>query len=85
MDAFVNNRHGKVVDHPDDAAELAQAIKHFMNPENVQKASQAILADNLKQKVSINRVAQQLALLYESILQKKVKHPCMQCTCPQLS
>ena len=84
-DSFVNNRHGKVINRPDDAAELAQAIVHFMNPENVQKASQAILADNLKQKVSINRVAGQLVSLYESILQKKGQHPCMQCTSPQLS
>jgi len=70
-DLFVNNRHGKVIDSPEDVPALAEAISYFTNTENIQKASQAIAADNLKEKISISRVAKQLIDVYESILQRK--------------
>lgn len=70
-DLFVNNRHGKVINTPDDITALAEAIIYFSCKENIQKASQAIAADNLKEKISINRVAKQLIELYELILHKK--------------
>jgi len=76
-DLFVNNRHGKVIDPPEDVSTLAQAISDFTNTDNIQKASQAIVADNLKEKISIDRVAKQLISVYESILQKKGQRQCM--------
>lgn len=70
-DLFVNNRHGKVIDTPNNITALAEAISYFSRKENIQKASQAIAADNLKEKISINRVAKQLIELYELILHNK--------------
>jgi len=72
-DLFVNNRHGKVIDSPEDVPALAEAIAYFTNTDNIQKASQAITADNLKEKISIDRAAKQLMDVYESILLRK-KH-----------
>jgi len=69
-DLFVNNRHGKVIDNPENLCELADAINYFTNKNNIRKASQAIVADNLKEKISIERAAKQLISLYESILEK---------------
>jgi len=70
-DLFVNNRHGKVLDAPEDVPALAEAIGYFTDTNNIRKASEAIVADNLKEKISISRVAKQLISVYESILQKK--------------
>ena len=68
---FVNNRHGKVVDIPDDIPALAEAIGYFTVPGNIRRASEAIAADNLKERISIKRAAEQLISVYESILQRK--------------
>jgi UDP-glucose:(heptosyl)LPS alpha-1,3-glucosyltransferase len=70
-DLFVNERHGKVIDCAENIPALAQAISYFTDTNNIQKASQAIVADNLKEKISISRVAEQLIPVYESILQKR--------------
>jgi UDP-glucose:(heptosyl)LPS alpha-1,3-glucosyltransferase len=73
-DLFVNNRHGKVIDSPDDVSELAEAVHHFTDNNNIQKASQAIIDDNLTETVSITRAALQVKSVYESILEsQKVK------------
>jgi len=69
-DLFVNNRHGKVIDDPGNIPALAQAISYFTDTNNIKKASQAIIVDNLKEKISINQTAKQLISLYESILEK---------------
>lgn len=70
-DLFVNNRHGRVIERPDDVAALADALAYFTQPANIQKASQAITADNIRQQVSISRVARQLKAVYEDILAKR--------------
>jgi UDP-glucose:(heptosyl)LPS alpha-1,3-glucosyltransferase len=70
-DLFVNNRHGKVVDTPENVGALAEAISYFTDTDNIQKASQAIVEDNLKENISVGRAAGQLIELYESILQRK--------------
>ena len=70
-DLFTENRHGKVIDNPTDAEELADAIEFFTDTKNIEKASQAIVEDNLRENISINRAARQLAQVYESILQMK--------------
>jgi UDP-glucose:(heptosyl)LPS alpha-1,3-glucosyltransferase len=68
---FINNRHGKVIDTPEDTSALAEAIGYFTDTNNIRKASDAIVADNLKEQISINCVAKQLISVYESILQRK--------------
>ena len=68
---FVNNRHGKVIERSEDVSALAEAIGYFTDTNNIKTASEAIVADNLKEKISIVRAAKQLMSVYESILQKK--------------
>jgi len=72
-DLFVNNRHGKVIDAPGDIPALAEAIVYFTDTNNIQKASQAIAEDNIKENISIRRTARQLITVYENILQRKGK------------
>jgi UDP-glucose:(heptosyl)LPS alpha-1,3-glucosyltransferase len=76
IDLFTDNRHGLVLDEPNDIAALAKALTHFGNPTTMRQASQAILEDNLADRVSINRAAQQLLGLYESLLNRKDSHRC---------
>lgn len=68
---FVHNRHGKVIKTPEDISELTEAIGYFTDPDNIRKASEAIIEDNLKEQISIKRAAKQLLSVYETILQKK--------------
>ena len=70
-DFFVNDRHGKVIDTPENVAVLAEAIRYFTDMKNIEKASKAIIEDNLKDNISIDRAARQLLDVYESILQRK--------------
>ena len=70
-DLFVNNRHGKVIDSPEDVSSLAEAINYFTDTNNIRQASDAIVVDNLKEKVSMSRVVRELVSVYESILQRK--------------
>jgi len=64
---FVNNRHGKIIDTPENIPALAEAISYFTDTNNIQKASEAIVADNLKEKISISRVAKQLISVYNAL------------------
>jgi len=70
-DLFADDRHGKVIDRPENLAQLAKAITYFADAENIKKASQAIAQDNLKDKISIARVARQLSRLYDDLLKKR--------------
>ncbi|UCE98738.1 MAG: glycosyltransferase family 4 protein [Planctomycetota bacterium] len=70
-DLFVDGRHGKVIDAPENIPALADAIKYFSDVNNIQKASDAIVTDNLSEKISITRAAKQLISLYEYILEKR--------------
>lgn len=72
-DLFINDRHGKVIDSPENISALAEAISYFTNIDNIQKASEAIVADNIKEKISIVRVAKELKSLYEEIIEKRRK------------
>lgn len=67
VDLFANDRHGKVIGSPQDINALAEALSYFSNTDNIQTAGEAIAADNLKEKISIGRVAEQLECLYKSI------------------
>ena len=70
-DLFVNDRHGKVIDAPEDISALAEAIVYFTDTNNIQNASQAIAEDNIEEEISIRRAAKQMVTVYESILQRK--------------
>jgi UDP-glucose:(heptosyl)LPS alpha-1,3-glucosyltransferase len=72
-DLFSQNRHGRIIDRPDDANELADTILYFTDRLNIQKASSAITEDNLVKQISINCAAEQLISLYNSILERKNK------------
>ncbi len=67
---FVNNRHGIVIDSPDDVEALAEAMSFYADPANVKQAANAIVEDNLREKISIGRHAKQMVELYQSILNK---------------
>ena len=69
-DLFENDRHGKVIDQPQNITALAEAISYFTDTNNIKNASQAIIDDNISQEISISRAAAQLASLYESIIEK---------------
>ena len=70
-DLFVKNRHGKIIDTPENTTSLAEAIGHFTDTSNIRDASQAIAEDNLRDNISISRAAGQLKELYQSILERK--------------
>ena len=73
IDLFTHDQHGKIIDSPEDIPALARAITHFTDTQHLQRAALAIAEDNLIERISINRVADQLIALYESILQRKAK------------
>ena len=64
-------RHGRIIDEPEDIEALAEGIVYFTNKDNIANASEAITADNLKEKISINSAVRQLIRLYETILERK--------------
>ena len=68
---FEQDIHGKVIDHPQNTDSLAQAIIHFSNTENIEQATNAIIKNNLKQKISIKRVTSELISLYDKIIEKR--------------
>lgn len=70
-DLFTNGRHGIVINEPTHIEALAQAILHFCDTANIQKAAAAITADNLREKVSMERHAKELITLYKRIIAKK--------------
>jgi UDP-glucose:(heptosyl)LPS alpha-1,3-glucosyltransferase len=71
IDLFADNRHGRAIDDPRDIAVLSEAIEYFTNRDNLNRAANAIISDNLRQNVSVARVAQQLKVVYDKILEKK--------------
>jgi UDP-glucose:(heptosyl)LPS alpha-1,3-glucosyltransferase len=73
-DLFTDNRHGKIIDNPEDDEALAETIGFFTDTKNIENASQAIAEDNLREEISICRVAKQLVDVYESILLRKGKN-----------
>ncbi|MBN2131859.1 MAG: glycosyltransferase family 4 protein [Sedimentisphaerales bacterium] len=70
-DQFVDGRHGLVVDSPENAEALAEAIAYFTATAHLNKAARAIADDDLKSGISTHRVAGELNALYESILNRR--------------
>lgn len=71
IEMFANNRHGKIIDVPENISAIAEALGYFTNTENIQKAAAAILTDNLREQISVSRAAKELKSLYESILERR--------------
>ncbi|MCJ7729457.1 MAG: glycosyltransferase, partial [Sedimentisphaerales bacterium] len=70
-DLFIDNRHGKAIDEPRNIVALSEALEHFTNQDNLRRAENAIISDNLRENVSVARVAGQLGAVYDSILEKR--------------
>ncbi len=70
-DLFTDGRHGKIINEPRNIPALAQAMKYFCDSDNIKKTSEVIVKDNLKEQISIARVAEQLESLYNEILEKR--------------
>jgi UDP-glucose:(heptosyl)LPS alpha-1,3-glucosyltransferase len=70
-DLFTAGRHGIVIDSPENIAALAEAVIYFSQPKNIRKASDSIVADNLKERISICRVAKEMESLYNTIIERR--------------
>lgn len=70
-DLFTSERHGIIVDAPGNIPALANALDRLGQEGTRQAMTQAIAEDNLKENLSIERVARELIALYTSILKKK--------------
>jgi len=70
-DLFIDSRHGRAIDEPRNIVALSEALEHFTNQDNLRRAENAIISDNLRENVSVARVAGQLRAVYDSILDKR--------------
>jgi UDP-glucose:(heptosyl)LPS alpha-1,3-glucosyltransferase len=71
IDHFTDGRHGKVIDSPENIPALADAIRCYTSTDSIDKASQAIAADNLRANLSVRRVAKELLCVYEAIVKSR--------------
>ncbi len=68
-------RHGFIIQSPSDIIAMAKSIADLANPDTIQRLTGNILADGLKERVSITRHVRQLLDLYGVIIeQKKGRH-----------
>ena len=67
---FTDNRHGRIIDSPDDIEGLIRALNYYSITENIQKARQAITEDDLRETISIKRHAKQIVELYRKLEEK---------------
>ena len=67
-EVFADRIHGRVIDRPDDIESLAEAIGFCTDPAGADNISKAIVRDNLRDKISIDRHVRQLTELYERII-----------------
>jgi len=70
-DHFADGRHGRVIETPEDIDGLAAALRYFSGTANLAHAARAIHEDGLAARISIQRVAQDLIRVYNSILDKR--------------
>ena len=70
-DSFTDGRHGRIINEPENVPALAEAVGYFTNEANIRSASEAIIADNLKEEISVARVAEQLVFVYDLIVNKR--------------
>ena len=67
---FSDQKHGEILKNPGDSKQLAEAMNFYAEKKNAQNASDAIIADALKQDISIMRHGRQMIELYEKIMNK---------------
>ena len=70
-DFIINEKHGIILKKPDDAAELAAAMKFYGQKDNAQKASDAIIDDKLSEEISIVRHSREMVELYKKIIEDR--------------
>lgn len=70
-----HGRHGFVIDRPGNIEALTDALIGLSSRETLEQRTRAITEDNLREKVSIARHAEQLISLYKKILDRKNKTP----------
>ena len=70
---YEHQKHGFIIDRPDNIIELTAALKTFCDKDRIELASKAIVDDNLKNQVSIAGHVKRLIGLYETILRQKEK------------
>jgi UDP-glucose:(heptosyl)LPS alpha-1,3-glucosyltransferase len=68
-----SGRHGFVIDRPGNVEALTDALIGLSSRESIEPKTRAITEDNLPEKVSIARHAEQLISLYKKILDRKNK------------
>lgn len=66
-DFVENDRHGILLDEPDDIPTLASAISRLCEPATQQAMAEAIARDQLADRVAITRHARELCELYQSL------------------
>ncbi|MBN2514120.1 MAG: glycosyltransferase family 4 protein, partial [Sedimentisphaerales bacterium] len=64
-------RHGFIIQSPSDINAMAKSIADLANPDTIQRLAGNILADGLKERVSITRHVRQLLDLYRVIIERK--------------
>ncbi|OHB54240.1 MAG: hypothetical protein A2Y07_01605 [Planctomycetes bacterium GWF2_50_10] len=70
-DLFENGRHGIVIDDARNTEALADALLYYSKRTTLEAAKQAIMEDEIKDRVSIHAHAHRLIELYEEILSAK--------------
>ncbi len=65
---FVDGRHGRILDRPDDIDGLAAALAQMLDEDWSERARRAIIDDNLPDAVSIEHHVEALIGLYERLL-----------------
>lgn len=72
-DFYKDSVHGRILDDPSDAAELARSLVFYSQKNNAQTAADAIINDRLIETISIERHCRQLIELYNRIIESKQK------------
>lgn len=66
-EAYTDFRHGKIVDDPRNVDAIAAAMVYYSSQQHLDEAAKAIVEDNLKENISIERHAREMIALYERI------------------
>ncbi|MBL7214254.1 MAG: glycosyltransferase family 4 protein [Phycisphaerae bacterium] len=70
---YEHQKHGIILDQPDNIVELTAALNTFCDRKKIELASKAIVEDNLKEEVSIMKHVRMLIGLYDTIVARKEK------------
>jgi UDP-glucose:(heptosyl)LPS alpha-1,3-glucosyltransferase len=70
---FIHQKHGIILERPDNIAELAAALETFCDRDKIELAHKAIVDDNLSQNISIAGHVEMLIDLYDRVMAQKEK------------